>query len=206
MIDPKCRNCRAAGEKLFLKGDRCYSQKCAIAKRPYGPGIHGKRRKGRASEFSLQLAEKQKLKMIYGLREKQFEKYFSRALAQSGDTRQNLMQFLETRLDNVVFRAGLAKSRSMARQMVSHKNILVDGKSLNIASVGVKPGQAVGLKEKAKKSRLFENIQAVLKNYETPSWLALDKEKLEAKILAKPVGEDLGDLTPISLIVEFYSR
>lgn len=144
--------------------------------------------------------------MIYGLREKQFAKYFSRALAQLGDTRQNLVQFLETRLDNVVFRAGLAKSRSMARQMVSHKNVLVDGKPLNIASVCVKSGQVIGLKEKAKKSRLFENIQTVLKNYEAPVWLALDKEKLEVKVLAKPTGEDLGNLTPISLIVEFYSR
>lgn len=206
MIDPKCRQCRRAAAKLFLKGERCYSQKCAMVKRSYPPGIHGKTRRGRLSEFGQQLVEKQKVKLTYGVREQQFKNYFLRSQREKGDTRRNLMRHLEMRFDNLIFRAGLAKSRSLARQIVSHRHILIDGQTVNIPSFEVKKGQVIALKEKTKKTALFENIEPVLKNYQPPSWLVLDKGKLEIKVVDAPQESELGDLAPISLIVEFYSR
>ncbi|KKS66646.1 MAG: SSU ribosomal protein S4p (S9e) [Parcubacteria group bacterium GW2011_GWC2_42_6] len=206
LTDAKCKKCRRAGDKLFLKGDRCYGQKCAMVKRPYAPGIHGKARRRRASEFSTQLAAKQRVRLAYGLMEKQFKKYFSEALNKKGDTRQNLMKKLEMRLDNVIFRAGLAKSRSLARQLVSHKHVLVSGKPVNVASYEVKEGQVISFKERIKKSSMFENIATALKNYQAPSWINLDIEKMEIKIISQPSSEDLGNLAALNLIVEFYSR
>jgi small subunit ribosomal protein S4 len=206
LTDAKCKKCRRAGDKLFLKGERCYSQKCAMVKRPYAPGIHGKARRRRASEFSAQLAAKQRVRLVYSLMEKQFKKYFLEALRKKGDTRQNLMKKLEMRLDNVIFRAGLAKSRSLARQLVSHKHVLINNKPVNVASYEVKEGQVIGFKENIKKSPIFENAATVLKNYQAPSWLALDIEKMEIKIISQPSVDDLGNLAALNLIVEFYSR
>jgi len=211
-IDAKCRQCRRAGEKLFLKGDRCFSQKCAMVKRPYAPGLHGNQRKkgkgrrGGSSEYGRQLAEKQKLKRLYGIFERQFKKYFLEASRGKGDNRENLMKILEKRLDNVIFRLGFAKSRAAARQLLSHGHILVNGRRLNIPSYSVKVGDVLALKERIRKSRLFENLAASLKKYEAPRWLILDKEKLEAKVTIEPTAEDFGDLMNIGLIVEFYSR
>ena len=209
-IGAKCRQCRRAGEKLFLKGDRCFSQKCAIVRRAYAPGLHGAQRKkgrrGGSSEYGRQLAGKQKMKRLYGIFERQFKKYFLEASRGKGDNRENLMKILEKRLDNVIFRLGFAKSRAAARQLVSHGHILVNGRRLNIPSYSVKVGDALALKERIRKSKLFENLASSLKKYEAPKWLILDKEKLEAKVINEPTAEDLGDLASIGLIVEFYSR
>lgn len=205
----KCRQCRAAGEKLFLKGDRCYTQKCAVVKRAYAPGNRGagggKRRRS-LSEYGQQLKEKQRIKRIYGVSERQLKKYFEEASAQKGDTRENLMRRFEMRLDNVLFRLGWAKSRAAARQMAGHGHILINSKTVTIPSYQISPGEIISLKEKIKKSRLMENLAVTLKKHEAPGWLALDKEKIESKVIANPSPEDLGDLAPVSMIVEFYSR
>jgi len=209
-ISAKCRQCRRSGEKLFLKGERCFSQKCAIVKRAYAPGAHGAQRKkgrrGGSSEYGRQLAEKQRIKKIYGVLERQFKKYFLEASRGKGDTRENLMKILEKRLDNVIFRLGFAASRAAARQLASHGHVLVNGRRLNIPSYSVRVGDTLAFKERIKKSKIFENLAATLKKYEAPRWLVLDKEKLEAKVALEPTAEDFGDLTSIGLIVEFYSR
>jgi len=207
-IDSKCKKCRRAGEKLFLKGERCFSAKCAMVKRPDPPGIHGKarRRRGGTSEYGKQLAEKQKIKRIYGIRERQFKKYVQQAMVAQGDTREILLKKLETRLDNVIFRLGWAKSRTMARQLVSHGHILVNGKRISIPSYQVKKDEIISLNPKIKESNLMKDLPTILKKYETPQWLMLEKEKIEGKILNIPNAADLGDLNPAGLVVEFYSR
>ncbi len=208
LTDSKCKQCRASGEKLFLKGDRCFGVKCAMIRKAYRPGVHGQgsSRRRNVSEFGRQLLEKQRIKKIYGILEKQLKRYFRKAKAQKGDIRENLMRKFETRLDNVIFRLGWAKSRSSARQLVAHGHVSVNGKRLDIASYEVKAGDLISLREKIKKSRLIENLAAFLKKYEAPGWLSLDKEKIEAKVLRAPAIEDLGDITPIGLIIESYSR
>ncbi len=210
LIDPKCRQCRRAGENLFLKGDRCFTPKCAVLKRAYPPGARGqaktKRRRGGSSEYSIQLVKKQAVKKSYGILEQQLKRYFREALVQKGDTRENLMKKLETRLDNVVFRLGWVKSRAAARQLVGHGHVLVNKKRVDIPSFGVKPGEVINLEEKIIKSKLMENLALSLKKYESPNWLALDKEKFEGKVLRQPGLEDLGDLASAGLIVEIYSR
>ena len=149
MVDSKCKKCRRAGQKLFLKGDRCFGPKCAMVKRPQPPGIHGKRaRRGGTSEYGKQLAEKQRLKIIYGLRERQFKKYVKEAMAKKGDSREILSRKLEMRLDNIIFRLGWARSRSLARQLVGHRHILVNGKRVNIPSYVVGLNDEVSFREK----------------------------------------------------------
>ncbi|HCX27750.1 MAG TPA: 30S ribosomal protein S4 [Candidatus Portnoybacteria bacterium] len=207
LIDAKCRECRRIGEKLFLKGERCYTPKCAMVKRPYPPGAHGKTgRRGGPSEFGRQLRAKQRVKKTYGVLERQIKKYFREAQAQKGDSRENLMKKLEMRLDNVVYRLGWMKSRASARQLVNHGQILVNGKRVDIPSFQVKTEQVITLSNKIKKSKLMENLATSLKKYEPPKWLVLDKEKMEARILGAPDADDLGDLAPVGMIVEFYSR
>ncbi len=211
LIDPKCRECRRAGEKLFLKGERCFSQKCAMVKKAYPPGLKGAQRRGAGSrrsfsEFGQQLKGKQRIKKIYGVLERQFKKYFKESLKGKGDTRENLMRRLEKRLDNVVFRLGWVKSRAAARQLVNHGHVLVNGRRLTIPSYRVEINDVISLKEQIRKSKLMENLAISLKKYEAPRWLALDKERVEAKVVSEPNLEDLGDLTSIGLIVEFYSR
>jgi len=209
LTDPKCRQCRRVGEKLFLKGDRCFTPKCAMVKRAYTPGVHGRAgatRKRRFSEFGQQLIKKQAIKKTYGILERQLRRYFREASLQKGDTRENLMRKLEMRLDNVVFRLGWAKSRAAARQLVSHGHILINNRRVTIPSYEVRVNDIINLKERIRKSKLMENLTVVLKKYESPSWMVLDKEKIEGKILRQPGLNDLGDLTPIGLIVEFYSR
>lgn len=204
----KCKQCRQVGEKLFLRGERCLGTKCGMVRKAYPPGVHGKAmgQRRKISEFGRQLMQKQRVKKIYGVLERQFKKYFEQAQAQKGDARENLMRKLEMRLDNVIFRLGLAKSRQAARQMVSHGHILVSGKRVTIPSYGIRAGETISLRERTKKSKLLEDIAASIKKQEVPSWMTLDKEKLEAKIVGAPSGDDLGDLAPIGLIVEFYSR
>jgi len=210
MLNPSCKKCRRAGEKLFLKGDRCFSQKCAMVKRPDPPGIHGKgskrKRRGGISEFGKQLAEKQRLKRIYGISERQFKKYVKEAMTAKGDTREILMRRLEMRLDNILFRLGWARSRTMARQLVSHGHILINEKRVSIPSYQVKKDQVISLGPKIRQSNLMKDLSTLLKRFEAPVWLASDKDKIEAKVLNQPTADDLGDLNIAGLVAEFYSR
>lgn len=207
IIDPKCKQCRRAVEKLFLKGDRCFSPKCAVAKRPTPPGIPGKNtRRGGLSEYGRQLMQKQKLKKAYGIFERQMHKYFIEARTKKGDTRENLMRRLEMRLDNVVFRLGWAKSRAAARQLVNHGHVLINGKRVSIPSYQVKKGERLSLTDRTNKSKLTENLLSLLKKYQAPAWLSQESEKIEGQVLDEPSGEDLGDVSSVGLIVEFYSR
>jgi len=206
ITDAKCKLCRRQGEKLFLKGERCFSPKCAMVKRPYPPGIHGKKRRRGLSEYGRQLSEKQRIKRIYGILERQMKKYFLKAQSAVGDTRENLLRELETRLDNVIFRLGWASSRAAARQMISHGLVLVNRRGVDVPSFQVRKGQSISLKERVRKTKQTEELAVKLKKYETPAWLKSDADKMEAQILALPQGSDLGDLAPVGLIVEFYSR
>lgn len=209
IISSKCRQCRQAGEKLFLRGERCYGAKCGMVKRAYPPGAQGKKSSGRrrtVSEFGKQLKEKQRVKIIYGILERQLRKYFEEASAKKGDARENLVRRLEMRLDNVIFRLGFAVSRNAARQLVSHGHILINGKRVNIPSYEVRTGETISLGQRISKSKLTEGLAVSIKKHQPPVWLALDKEKMEAKVLSGPTIDDLGDLAPVGLIIEFYSR
>lgn len=207
ILMPKCRQCRAAGEKLFLKGDRCFTAKCGISRRNYRPGVHGPGQPPRLSEFGEQLKAKQKAKRIYGLMEKQFSNYYKKALEQTGDTGEILTSYLETRLDNVVYRLGWAKSRSQARQLVNHGHFQVNGHKVNIPSYQVAIGEIVTIKPLSKDSPIFKTLVATLdKMPQMPSWLSMDKTKMEGKILSKPSSEDLAAKIDAKMIVEFYSR
>jgi len=205
-LDPKCKQCRREGTKLFLKGERCFSPKCAMIKRNYPPGLHGVKRQRRPSGYGLQLREKQKAKRAYRLLEKQFRNYYEKAATKKGDTGEILLQLLETRLDNVVFRSGLAKSRDQARQLISHGFFSVKGKPVNIPSYQVKVNEQIEVKENKSGKKYFEEIKKGLAKVQIPKWLHLDKEKLTVKIVNLPMDDDLPkDIDPY-LIVEFYSR
>ncbi len=205
--DSVCRLCRREGEKLYLKGDRCYSDKCAVAKRSYAPGQHGQSaaRKKR-SEYGLQLREKQKARRIYGVLEKQFRLYYEKAARQGGVTGENLLVLLERRLDNVVYRAGFANSRPEARQLVLHGHYQVNGRKVNIASFLVKQGDVVTVAEKSKKSDKFASIGELAAVKVVPAWLELDREALAVKIADMPKREDIDIPIQEHLIVEGYSR
>ncbi len=206
MIDSKCKKCRRAGQKLFLKGERCFSQKCAMIRKPYIPGLHGKSRRKGISEYGQQLIEKQKVRHIYGVSEGQFKNYFKKIVGQRGNKEELLVNKLESRLDNVVFRLGWAQSRNLARQMVNHGHILVNQRKVNIPSCQVKKGNIIQIKEKSKKLSLFRDLKINLKKYETPAWLSLDKQKLEGEIIDQPKVADLGKIGQIGMIIEYYSR
>lgn len=204
--DSVCRQCRREGEKLFLKGDRCYSEKCAVERKPYVPGMHGQGRRQKPTEYGLQLREKQKTRKIYGVLEKQFRNYFRKADRQQGITGENLLIMLERRLDNVVYRLGFASSRAEARQLVTHGHFTVNGKKASIPSMLVRVGDIIQVKEGSKQSPKFQEIkeQAAYKN--PPEWLSVDAENLSGNVLAYPIREQID--TPVSeqLIVELYSR
>ena len=201
--DANCRLCRREGQKLFLKGERCYSGKCAIEKRNYAPGQHGQGR-SKVSDYGLQLREKQKARRFYGLQEGQFRNLFEKAARKQGITGENLMILLETRLDNVIFRLGFASSRKEARQLVSHGHFTVNGKKVNIPSYAVKAGDVIKVKEKSTNSPKFKEVKEM--SITVPSWVSVDVEKLEGKVLSVPTREEID--TPIAehLIVEFYSK
>ena len=201
--DANCKLCRREGQKLFLKGERCYSTKCAIERRNYAPGQHGQARK-KQSEYGLQLREKQKAKRFYGVPETQFRNTFEKAENKKGQTGENLMIALETRLDNVVFILGFAASRKEARQLVTHGHFTVNGKKANIPSMEVKAGDVIKVKEKSQSSPKFKEIKEM--SITVPSWMTVDVEKLEGKVVAMPRREDID--TPIAehLIVELYSK
>ena len=204
--DSVCRQCRREGEKLFLKGDRCYSAKCAIEKRPFVPGQHGQKRKQKTSEYGLQLREKQKTKRIYGVSEKQFRNSFKKADRQSGITGENLMILLERRLDNVVFRMGLASSRKEARQLVNHDHFTINGKKANIPSMLVKAGDSIQVKESSADSAKFEDLKSAAAYKTPPEWLEVDVENLSGTVLALPNREQIDTVVSEQLIVELYSR
>ena len=200
---PSCRLCRREGQKLFLKGERCYSGKCALEKRSYAPGQHGQGRK-KSSDYGLQLREKQKAKRFYGLQETQFRNLFEKAAAKKGITGENLLIMLETRLDNVVFRMGLASSRKEARQLVTHGHFTVNSKKADIPSMQLKAGDVVAVKEKSTSSPKFKEIKEM--TISTPAWVTIDTQKLEGKVLAMPTREQIDTPVAEHLIVELYSK
>ena len=201
--DANCKLCRREGQKLFLKGERCYSTKCALERRNYAPGQHGQARK-KQSEYGLQLREKQKAKRFYGLQETQFRNLFDKAARKSGITGENLLILLETRLDNVVFRLGFASSRKEARQLVNHGHFQVNGKKVNIPSYTVKPGDVIKVKEKSTNSPKFKEVKEM--SITVPSWVTVDVEKLEGKILSVPTRAEIDTPVAEHLIVELYSK
>ena len=205
-LDPKCRQCRREGEKLFLKGEKCFTDKCAIEKRNFPPGQHGQRRNQRLSDYGVQLREKQKLRRIYGVLEGQFRRYYAEADRQKGVTGENLLQLLECRLDNVAYRMGLGASRTEARQIVRHNSILVNGKRVNIPSYQVKPGETVQVAEASKNQLRIKGALAAAEQRGFPEWLEVDVKALKGTFKAKPQRDDLPATINESLVVELYSK
>lgn len=203
-LEPQCRQCRREGLKLYLKGDRCYTDKCAISRRPAAPGQHGTSRK-KLSEYGLQLREKQKVRRLYGVLESQFEKYFDMAERMKGITGENLLQLLERRLDNVVYRLGFASSRAQARQFVRHGHIRINGKKVNIPSYLVNVGETLTIREGSRDIDRFKEVREGAARV-VPKWLEMDSENLEGKVVALPAREDIDMELQEHLIVELYSR
>jgi small subunit ribosomal protein S4 len=200
-----CERCRRAGEKIFLKGDKCFGPKCPMLKRNYPPGQHGPDQKHvKTSSYGKQLKEKQKAKRYYDIRERQFANYIAKATKRTGDSSKFLIENLEMRLDNVVYRLGLATSRASSRQMVSHGLVCVNGKKVNIPSYSLKVGQEVSISAAAKKKKLFEKIEEKLAKANVPSWLMVEPTKVTGKVLNSPVTEEV-PYDP-KAIIEFYSR
>ena len=200
-----CRLCRREGMKLYLKGDRCYSVKCAVSKRSFAPGQHGQSRK-KLSEYGIQLREKQKARRYYGVLESQFEKYFQMATKKKGVTGENLLAILESRLDNVIYRLGFAFSRAEARQLVRHGHFEINGKKVNIPSYLVKTGEIITIKQSSLKSEKIKRILEAVSAKVVPAWLDLDKNTYQAKIIAAPAREDIDLELKEHLIVELYSK
>jgi len=200
-----CRLCRREGIKLYLKGDRCYSQKCAVDRRAYAPGTHGQSRK-KPSEYGIQLREKQRARRIYGVLETQFRNYFARAERMKGITGENLLRLLERRLDNVVYRLGLASSRVEGRQLVRHGHFRVNGRKVNIPSFLVRPGDVVEVAEKSKESPRLMELMERAAGQVTPPWLEYDRERAAGKVLALPTREQIDVPVAEHLIVELYSK
>ena len=201
--DANCKLCRREGQKLFLKGERCYSTKCALEKRNYAPGQHGQARK-KQSDYGNQLREKQKAKRFYGVQETQFRNLFDKAAKKSGKTGDNLLIMLETRLDNAVFRLGFAASRKEARQLVTHGHFTINGKKANIPSMEVKAGDVIAVKSRSQQSPKFKEIKEM--QITVPQWMDVDVNKLEGKILALPTREQIDTPVAEHLIVELYSK
>ena len=203
--DAVCRQCRREGQKLFLKGERCYSDKCAINLRSFAPGQHGKARK-KLSEYGLQLREKQKARRYYGVLEGQFHHYFEMAERKAGITGENLLQILESRLDNVVYRLGFAMSRPEARQLVVHGHFTVNGKKVNIPSYLVSAGDVIAVQQKSKQSEKFKVVAEANANRPVPAWLEVDRENQSGKVVALPSRDQIDLDIQETLIVELYSK
>lgn len=200
-----CRLCRREGIKLFLKGDRCYTEKCAVERRAYAPGLHGRGRR-KFSEYGAQLREKQKLKRIYGLLERQFRRYFSEAERMKGVTGENLLLLLERRLDNMVYRMGFVRSREEGRELVRHGHFLVNGKKVNVPSYLVKQGDVVSVKERSRKiARIIESVEAAERRG-IPEWISADKKNFSAVLKYYPAREQLTLPVQEHLVVELYSK
>ena len=205
-LDPKSKQERREGVNLFLKGEKNFSPKNPVVKRLYPPGMHGPTSRTRLSGYGTRLREKQKAKKIYRLLERQFRNYFFKASQTTGDTAQNLVRLLETRLDNVVYRLGLAASRDQARQLVNHGHFLVNGKRVSIPSYQARSGDIITVKPLYLKKRYWQEMIPKFAKVETPGWLTFDSQKIEGKVVALPAGEDLTVPFESALIVEFYSR
>lgn len=208
-VGPSCKLCRREGQKLFLKGQKCYSEKCPFEQRSYPPGQHGRAasfRRRRASNFAVQLREKQKARRIYGLLERQFRRYFHEAERLEGLTGENLLMLLETRLDNVVYRMGFADSRAQARQLVGHGHFTVNGRKTNIPSFAVSVDDVVAVRPESRRKTYFKTRKELLDGVAPPSWLSLDEEDLSGRVLSMPAREDIEVPVEEQLIVEFYSR
>ena len=206
---PVCKLCRREGEKLFLKGSRCMTPKCSFERRSYPPGQHGREsrfRRGRASDYLLQLREKQKARRIYGVMERQFSRYFRGAEQQVGLTGTNLLTLLERRLDNVVYRLGLASSRAQARQLVSHGHVMLNGRKTNIPSALVSPGDTVSIRPESMRRPYFRALRQEVDDRRVPRWLSMDTANLSANVLHIPAREDIDVSLNEQLIVEYYSR
>ena len=203
--DSKCRLCRREGAKLFLKGERCYKSVCPFERRPVAPGIHNNLRK-KVSEYGLQLREKQKTKRIYGVLEGQFRAYYEKADRMKGITGENMLSLLERRLDNVVYRTGIAVSRSQARQLVTHAHFAVNGKAVDIASYQVNLGDVITVKENKKDNKYFTALKAAAKNGNMPKWVEFDNETLTGKVIALPTREDIDSQIAEHMIVDLYSQ
>lgn len=202
----KCRQCRREGAKLFLKGDKCYKAgACPFEKRPVAPGPHANIRK-KVSEYGLQLREKQKTKRIYGVLECQFRHYYEKADRMKGITGDNMLSLLERRLDNVIYRMGIANSRSQARQLVTHAHFTVNGKNVDIASYEVKAGDVIAVKETKKGNKYFTELKQTQKSANMPKWVEFDNETLTGKVLALPTREDVDMQIAEHMIVELYSK
>ena len=205
-LDPKCRQCRREGEKLFLKAEKCFTEKCAIEKRNYPPGQHGQRRSSRLSDYGVQLREKQKLRRIYGVLEKQFRSYYAEADRKKGITGENLLQMLESRLDNVAYKMGLGGSRTEARQIVRHNSILVNGKRVNIPSYQVQPGDSISVADQSKDQLRIKSALEAADDRGLPEWLEVDVKKLTGIFKNRPERDDLPSTINESLVVELYSK
>ena len=205
-LDPKCRQCRREGEKLFLKAEKCFTEKCAIEKRNYPPGQHGQRRASRLSDYGVQLREKQKLRRMYGVLEKQFRSYYAEADRKKGITGENLLQMLESRLDNVAYKMGLGGSRTEARQIVKHNSILVNGKRVNIPSYQVQPGDSISVADKSKDQLRIKSSLDAADERGLPEWLEVDVKKLTGIFKNRPERDDLPSTINESLVVELYSK
>jgi small subunit ribosomal protein S4 len=203
--DANCKLCRREGEKLFLKGARCLGDKCAIERRQYAPGQHGQNLRRKVSAYGLQLREKQKVRRTYGLLERQFHNYFKKADQKSGITGETLIQFLERRLDNLVYRLGFAPSRKAARQLVRHRHIMIDGRIVDIPSYLVRPGQLVRVKDKSRKLDMIHEAMKMGRGEEY-GWLRLNKAALEGELLEIPARTDIPLTANEQLIVELYSK
>jgi small subunit ribosomal protein S4 len=201
-----CRICRRENLKLFLKGDRCYGDKCAFDRRSYAPGEHGQRRRGKLSDYGIQLREKQKVKRMYGLSEKQFRLSFQAADRQKGITGNNLLVLLERRLDNVVYRLGFVNSRTQGRHFVRHNHFLVNGKKVNIPSYQIKVGDEITVVEKSQKVQAIGDAVETVVRRGLPQWLDLEKDKMKGTVKSLPVREDLTTPMQEQLIVELYSK
>jgi small subunit ribosomal protein S4 len=203
--EPVCRLCRREGMKLFLKGERCFKEKCAVERRSYAPGQHGKRR-NKLQPYGMQLREKQKVRRVYGVLEAQFRRYFAEASRLKGVTGENLLRLLELRLDNVVYSLGFASSRSQARQLVRHGHVQVNGRTTNVPSFQVKPAMEITLKEGMRANTLVNEALDTAQGRGVPPWLELDAEGFKGKVLSLPSREDIRLPIQEQLIVELYSR
>ena len=207
--DPVCKLCRREGEKLYLKGERCFTPKCAFEKRPYPPGMHGKYRSvrpGRESDYAKQLRAKQKARRVYGVYERQFRRYYGTALRMRGLTGMNLLTILETSLSNVVYRLGFASSRSQARILVNHGHFLVNGARADIPSLGVKVDDVISVRDQSKDSTYFKNLREEAEGRNVPTWLARDLTNLNGRMLRLPERSEIDGNLNEQLVVEYYSR
>lgn len=204
--EPKCKQCRREGEKLYLKGEKCLGPKCPVTRRAFPPGQHGPTSRAKVTPYGVQLRQKQKAKRIYGLMEKQFSNYFAKAASRPGDTGVFLKQFLEMRFDNIVFRLGFAKSRAQARQLVGHGLLAVNGKSVDIPSYQLRAGDIITIKENKVAKGAFKEIKDRLSKHQAPGWLTIDAATATGKVINRPTAEELEQSFDAKLIVEFYSR